>query len=148
MQTDLYNIESRYCSNGKTYIMEMTPRAGGNRLAEVVKMVSGQDMITPYIKACVDMPYEEPINPTFDECYAEYIIHSNKQGILKSIEIDSGFGRDHIIDAQIWVRRGQEIQKFSSGSDALGSVVLRFKHIEEAERAVTHPEKWLRMEVF
>ena len=49
MQTSIYNIETRIGTNGKTYIMEVSPRGGGNRLAEMLRFASGVDMIT----ACV-----------------------------------------------------------------------------------------------
>ena len=34
MKTNVYNIETRIGTNGKPYIMELTPRGGGNRLCE------------------------------------------------------------------------------------------------------------------
>ena len=34
MRTSIYNVETRIGKNGKTYIMEVSPRGGGNRLAD------------------------------------------------------------------------------------------------------------------
>ena len=43
--TGLYNIETRLGTNGKTYIMEVSPRGGGNRLSEVLSMAAETDLI-------------------------------------------------------------------------------------------------------
>ena len=37
MRTTIYNIETRIGTNGKPYIMEVSPRGGGNRLAEMLR---------------------------------------------------------------------------------------------------------------
>lgn len=50
MGTTIYNIETRVGKDGKCYIMECTPRAGGNRLAEMVKLSSGYDIIKLKLK--------------------------------------------------------------------------------------------------
>jgi biotin carboxylase len=46
MKTNVYNIETRVGTNGKPYIMELTPRGGGNRLCEMLRYATGVDMIT------------------------------------------------------------------------------------------------------
>ena len=53
MKTTIYNIESRVGTDGKPYIMEVTPRGGGNRLAEMLRFASGVDMITAAVRAAV-----------------------------------------------------------------------------------------------
>ena len=55
--TGLYNIESRVCKNGKPYIMEVSPRAGGNRIAELQRIGTGIDLIEAEVcKAVGDGP--------------------------------------------------------------------------------------------
>ena len=53
MKTSLYNIETRECTNGKAYIMECSPRGGGNRLSEMMKYVDNVDLITCSVKAAL-----------------------------------------------------------------------------------------------
>ena len=45
LKTSLYNVESRVCTDGKAYIMECSPRGGGNRLSELLKYATGVDLI-------------------------------------------------------------------------------------------------------
>ena len=39
MKTSIYNIETREGLDGKAYIMEVSPRGGGNRLAEMLRYI-------------------------------------------------------------------------------------------------------------
>jgi biotin carboxylase len=59
MKTAVYNIETRVGTNGKPYIMELTPRGGGNRLCEMLRYATGVDMITAITRAIVGDPMEE-----------------------------------------------------------------------------------------
>ena len=53
MKTCIYNVETRIGANGKPYIMEVSPRGGGNRLAEMVRYATGVDMITAITRTMV-----------------------------------------------------------------------------------------------
>ena len=53
MKTAVFNIETRVGVNGKPYIMELTPRGGGNRLCEMLRYAAGVDLITAITRAIV-----------------------------------------------------------------------------------------------
>ena len=53
MRTSIYNVESRIGKNGKAYIMEVSPRGGGNRLAEMLRYATGVDLISGAVRAAV-----------------------------------------------------------------------------------------------
>ena len=53
MRTSIYNIETRIGTNGRPYIMEVSPRGGGNRLAEMLRMATGVDMVTASARAAL-----------------------------------------------------------------------------------------------
>lgn len=77
MGTTIYNIETRYGKDGKTYIMECSPRAGGNRLAEILRMSCGQDIITASIKAVLGMPIQDHLtDPIYNGYWGEVILLS------------------------------------------------------------------------
>ena len=59
MKTAVYNIETRESTDGKAYIMEMSPRGGGNRLSECLRYATGVDMITNMVKYSVGLPIDE-----------------------------------------------------------------------------------------
>ena len=57
--TSIYNIETRECIDGKAYIMECSPRGGGNRLAECLRYATGVDLIKAAVLAAVGEPVTE-----------------------------------------------------------------------------------------
>lgn len=94
MKTGIYNVESRVCSDGKAYIMEVSPRGGGNRIAELQDMATGQKLIKNEILKALNMPLDYITAPKYDGVWCNYILHSSKQGILDSVVIDKSFRKN------------------------------------------------------
>ena len=78
MRTAVYNIETREGTDGKAYIMELSPRGGGNRLSECLRYATGIDMITNMVKYSVGLSMDEITQKPYDGCLSEIIIHSDK----------------------------------------------------------------------
>ena len=55
LKMSLYNIETREGKDGKTYIMEYSPRCGGNRLSECLKYATGIKLIENTVRAAIGM---------------------------------------------------------------------------------------------
>lgn len=53
MNTSIYNIETRVGTDGKAYIMEVSPRGGGNRLSEMLRYATETDLIKNAVRAAV-----------------------------------------------------------------------------------------------
>ena len=76
MKTSIYNIEVRECTDGKAYIMECSPRGGGNRLAEMLRYATGVDLITNAVRAAVgepviDVPLSQTVRLAKEKGYSE-----------------------------------------------------------------------------
>jgi biotin carboxylase len=80
--TSIYNIEARIAKDGKLYIMEVSPRGGGNRLSEVLKYATGQDLIANNVKFALGLPIIPLETPRYDGVWVDLIIHSNKTGVF------------------------------------------------------------------
>ena len=89
MKTNIYNIETRIGTNGEPYIMELTPRGGGNRLCEMLHYATGVDMITAMTRYIVgdSLPIIE--QKPYNGHWAEVILHADKSGIFDHLEIAS-----------------------------------------------------------
>lgn len=87
MKTAVYNIETRVGVNGKTYIMEVSPRGGGNRLSEMVRYSTGVDMITAGVRAAVGDSVDGIEQKPYMGHWAEIVLHADKEGIFEKIEI-------------------------------------------------------------
>lgn len=144
MKTVVYNIETRIGTNGKPYIMELTPRGGGNRLCEMLRYATGVDMITAITRAMVGDPIDEISQNSYDGHWAEIILHADKDGIFDNLEIGSSL-HAQVIEKDLWVKRGDSVESFEGANNAIGTLVLKFNTAQELEKAITHQNDWLRV---
>ena len=126
MKTGLYNIETRLCTNGKAYIMEVSPRAGGNRLAEMLKYVTGEDIIERATLAAVGEEFK-PIVHGSDTCgthIVEIILHANQPGHFLRLDISSEL-QPLVIEEDLWIKPGYFVETFTGANMAIGTLVLK-----------------------
>lgn len=143
--TGLYNIESRVCKNGKPYIMEVSPRAGGNRIAELQRIGTGIDLIEAEVCKAVGDEIKPITMPHYDGFYVNYIVHSNQDGIFEETIIDDDFQKKHVIEAEIRVKKGDHVQTFKGANNAIGTLFLHFDSREQMEKALSNQNEWLRI---
>lgn len=144
MQTSIYNIETRLGQDGKPYIMEVSPRGGGNRLAEVVRYATGVDMITDSVRGALGMHIDEIASWSYNGHWAEIILHSYQNGIFKSLNIHDDL-KPYIRDLDVWVKSGDEIHTFDSARYAIGSLILCFPTEEMMLDKLATQQEWLNV---
>lgn len=147
VKSGIYNVESRVCSDGKAYIMEVSPRGGGNRIAELQDMATGQSLIRNEIKKALGMPLDNITAPVYDGVWCNYILHSSTEGQFVSIEIDPEFKQKYIRDVGLIVKPGDHIVPFKGANNSLGTLFLRFKTREELEKALSVTTSWMHINV-
>lgn len=147
MQSSIYNIETREGVDGKAYIMEVSPRGGGNRLAEMIRYASGVDMIKAAVQAAVGLPIDKVEQPQYDGCWAEYVLHSRVDGKFKELWIEPDFAAKNIIEVDLWVNKGEEIHSFTAANFAIGTVVMKFSTQEELESKLSSMERYIKVVV-
>lgn len=147
LKTVVYNIETRIGTNGKPYIMELTPRGGGNRLCEMLRYATGVDMITAITRAIVGDPILKPIEQKpYNGHWAEIILHADKNGVFDHLEISKDLPAE-IVEEDLWVKQGDKVESFEGANNSIGTLVLKFKTAEELEYAITHQWEWLNVYV-
>ena len=147
LKTCVYNIEVRVAPNGKPYIMELTPRGGGNRLCEMLRYATGVDMITAITRAMVGDPILEPIEQKpYNGHWAEIILHADNDGVFDHLEISKDLPAE-IIEEDLWVVKGDKVEGFEGANNAIGTLVLKFQTAEELEKAITNQRDWLKVVV-
>ena len=144
MQTSVFNIETRIASDGKPYIMECTPRGGGNRLCEMLRYATGVDMITAQVRAAVGDPVGNIEQKPYNGHWAEVILHAPKAGRFAGLEIASSL-KAQVIEHDLWVKEGDAVEAFHGANDAIGTLVLRFDNKVEMEYAITLQSEWLKI---
>lgn len=147
LKTVVYNIEVRVAPNGKPYIMEMTPRGGGNRLCEMLRYATGVDMITAITRAIVGDPILEPIEQKpYNGHWAEIILHADKDGVFNRLEISKDLPAE-VVEEDLWVVKGDKVESFAGANNAIGTLVLNFKTAEDLEKAILNQSDWLHVVV-
>lgn len=127
MKTGIYNIETCVGSDGKPYIMEVSPRGGGCKIAEIQNLATGIDLIKAEVRNAVGDSIGEFNSYTFDGHWCEYVVHvtGEKKGRFKNLAIsDKLINNIKLIDLN--VNEGDVIESFSGGNKSLGDVFLRF----------------------
>ena len=125
MQTSIYNIETRESVDGIPYIMECSPRGGGNRLAECLEYATGLKLIENVVRASMGMPLVKMEYKQSSGYIAEVIIHSIRSGIFDSLWISDSI-KQFVIEEDLWVTAGDTIGSFSAANESLGTIIFRF----------------------
>lgn len=146
MKSTVYNIETRIGTDGKPYIMEVSPRGGGNRLSEMVRFSTGSDMITAAVRSAVGEPIGELVQQPLNGHWAEIILHTDKSGTLESVDVAVEM-TSFVKELDLWSKPGQRVKAFQSARDAIGTLVLSFDTAEELEEAISHQREWLKVVV-
>ena len=144
MKTSVFNIEVRVATNNKPYIMELTPRGGGNRLCEMLRYATGVDMITAITRAMVADEPESIEQKPYNGHWAEIILHADKDGEFVGLQIDPSLPAE-IVEEDLWVKPGDFVHGFEAANDAIGTLVLRFENANDLEKAITTQGEWLKV---
>lgn len=144
MQTAVYNVETRIGRDGKPYIMEVSPRGGGNRLCEMVRYATGVDMISAITRAVVGDPVEGIAQKPYNGHWAEVVLHADRQGLFNRLEIDNSLAAT-IVEEDLWVKKGDPVDAFAGANNSIGTLVLKFDTAEEMESAICRQCEWLKV---
>lgn len=144
MRTAIYNIETREGTDGKAYIMEMSPRGGGNRLAECLRYATGVDMITNMVKYSVGFPIDSIEQKPYNGCWAEVVLHSDNPGIFKELWVSDEIN-GNVYERDLWIEEGAYVGGFEAANEAIGTLVLKFDSQEKIEEVLTNQEKYVKV---
>lgn len=144
MKTSIYNIETREGTDGKAYIMELSPRGGGNRLAECIRYSTGVDIITNMVKYSVGLPIDEVEQQPYNGFWAEIILHSDKPGVFKEIYVSDEISKN-IFELDVWVDENTNIGGFEAANEAIGTVILKFETQKHLEEVLNNQDKYIKV---
>ena len=146
LKSSIYNIETRECINGKAYIMECSPRGGGNRLAEMLRYATGVDLITNSVRAAIGEPCVGIEQKPYDGAWAEIILHSDRPGIFKELWISDSI-MQNVIERDLWIESGTKVGGFSAANEAIGTLVLRFDTQDQIDEVLLNQSKYMEVRV-
>lgn len=144
MRTSIYNIETRVGTNGKPYIMEVSPRGGGNRLAEMLRYATGVDLITNAVRAAVGEEVVDVEQKPYNGHWAEVVLHSEKDGYFERIDFSKDL-EGNIREVDLWVKPGDKVSSFHGANDAIGTLVLSFPTAEKLKEKLLSLKNLLKV---
>jgi len=143
--TSIYNIETRVGTDGKPYIMEVSPRGGGNRLSEMLRYSTGVDMISNAVRAAIGDPVDELNMPSYNGYWAEIILHAEKEGLFDSLFINQQLKENNVVEIDLWVKEGDKVNSFNGANDAIGTLVIRFDSEMQLQKAMSDRDEVVKV---
>lgn len=149
LRDGVFNIETRVATDGKAYIMESSPRGGGNRLCEMLKHATADktDLVMAAVKAALGEPVGDLPMPEYDGYWYQQMLHANHEGAFAGMEYAPGFKDAHVAEEQLWVGFGDKVEAFSAANHAFGSVFMRFDTQKELDAFRANPGEFMKAKV-
>lgn len=149
MDTGIYNIETCVGAEGKPYIMEVSPRGGGCKIAELQKYAYGSDLIMNEVKKAVGLPLDGIEQTECDGYWCEFVVHAGlgQSGVFKALVIDEEIKRRYVKVIDMVVKEGDIVMPFTGANRALGDMFLRFDSRDELNDIMSRANEWLKIEL-
>lgn len=128
VQNGAFNIEMVITKENELYFLDAGPRNGGNMLPEYIGMISNSDLVEATLKAAmgeVDKIQGIELDGLSGGYYGLYVIHSNKEGVLSSIEYKGGTS-NYLQRQHLFKPIGSDVKPFENSRDAIGLAFFRF----------------------
>lgn len=147
METGIYNIETCVGSDGKPYIMEVSPRGGGCKIAELQRMAFGVDLIENEVRKALGMPVLNINQTECDGFWCEMIIHARpgQSGKFKELRIDPLIEKKHVQLIDMTTKPGDMVLPFTGANMSLGDMFLRFDTREQLDDVMGKVNEWLEI---
>lgn len=144
MKTALYNVEVRLGMDGKAYLMEVSPRGGGNRLSEMLEYTTGTRLIHNAVRAAIGLPVEEMQDPVYTGHWSIVILHASRNGRFRRLSIAED-ARPSVVEEDLWIMPGDPVEVFSGASKAVGTMVMNWPTEEERDARMSDISSWVQV---
>ena len=146
MGTTVYNVESRLGSDGVPYLMEVSPRGGGNRLCEMLRYTTGENLIRAAVQAALGLPVDAPKPPVYTGHWSYVALHSYESGVFQGLDL-SPEARESLVEEDLWVKPGERVEAFTGANKTIGTLVLNWPDQASRDRHMADLDSWLRIRV-
>lgn len=149
MKNGIYNIESCVGAGGKPYIMEVSPRGGGCKIAELQRLAYGVDLIECEVRASLGLPIPKITQTECDGVWCEFVIHARpgQSGIFRTLKIDEEIKSKYVKVIDMMAKPGDKVLPFTGANMSLGDMFLRFESREKLDAVMACSNEWLKIEL-
>lgn len=147
LTTGIYNVETCVGNNGKPYIMEVSPRGGGCKIAELQELAFGYNFIENEVRKAINMPLVELKQTKCNGYWCEFVIHASpgQQGLFEKLIIDSEIQNKHIKVIDLTAEKGFQVKPFTGANMSIGDMFLRFESREELDKIMEDTRNWMKI---
>lgn len=149
VKTGIYNIETCVGKGGIPYIMEVSPRGGGCKIAELQEMAFGVNLIENEVRKALSFPLTA-ITPTeIDGYWCEMVVHAQRgqQGTFASLQIQPVVQEQNLKVVDLSVQKGDQVHPFTGANCSLGDIFLKFDTRNALDAAIADTTQWLKIEL-
>ena len=127
--------------------MEVSPRGGGCKIAELQRLAFGIDEIENEVRSAVGLPLTDIHQTECDGYWCEMVVHAEpgKSGLLKEIKIEPEIERKYVKVVDITAKTGGKVLPFTGANMALGDMFLRFDSRKELDEVMSKSREWLHI---
>lgn len=147
MRTGIYNIETCVGIDNKPYIMEVSPRGGGCKIAELQSLAYGVDLISAELKSAVGLLLPEINQAECNGHWCEFVVHSgtDQEGIFKELFIEPEIKSNFVQLIDVPAKKGDIVHPFTGANASLGDVFLCFKTREELDDIMHNIDRYIKI---
>ena len=145
VQTGLFNVEWRVCKDGKVYLMEVSPRAGGNRLAEILNYATDVNIIEAEVCKAIGELFPDIHEPIYNGYFAILVLHNDHSGFFDHLKMDDDFRRKYVIEEELRVNKGDRVSSFSGANHSIGTLFLKFDSQAEMEHIMNSYRNYIQV---
>ena len=141
MRTGVYNVETRQGTDGNAYLMEVSPRGGGNRLSEMLEYCSGTALVRNAVRAAIGLPVDSMQDPVYRGHWSIVILHAPRSGFFSGLRLAENV-ETSLVERDLWVTEGDPVEGFTGANKAVGTLVMNWPSEEERDRRMADVSAW------
>lgn len=120
--------------NGEVYVVEITCRAGGTCLPEIVGLYYGINYYEAIVRLALDMGVEKMFREDIPHpAVLSHTLLSDRDGVVKAISNENRL-TENIADLSFNIEPGEHIYRYRNGRDRLGQVILTGSNLMECRQ--------------
>ena len=125
MKTGALNFDFVFSEDGKFYFLELGPRNGGCLIPEVIRYATGVDLIKYTVDAALGLHCVGLEMKPVSGFWSSYMVHAIENGRYRELYL-SERAKEFIVEQDIHVQLGKQVNVFSGSHDTLGTMILRY----------------------
>lgn len=143
MKSSAYNIEAIVDENNDIYILEVGARSGGSLIPQITEYATGINLVTYVIKAamgddCSNLKMQPGIG-----YWSNYMVHAKKTGRYAGIKFNESFLKNNLIDFVTDFKIGDPVHQFRDAQDAIGTLIIKYKDIQQMIKIVENMDQYV-----